>query len=298
MQWDDVTNSFQSSRDANGRWHTIGDEILQTPGQRELLINTSARTMFEMHRDGDIDLTKKETWAQIPATAMGAGAPLEVKTEIAGLALEMVKDYEIHRREQALKQSLGEAVDATIDHLIEAGKSQIRRAVNDTIDDLKDYLNPLNPLSQQQSPSAPSNSATPADPDHPKYEIYQQVRTGVIGMFNRHDMPFDDDKVDRYAAALMPDVIDRDLKKVDSVWYSGRFAPEFNNNYLAVQNPINKRDPHLMAFAKVADADVTPAQVSLGQAQDTHVAQVKQSEYFQELSRQEQMQQSRGPTIG
>ncbi len=158
------------------------------------------------------------------------------------------------------------------------------------------------PATAQQTTAASANAAersgpTPADPDHPKHVIYQQVRTGVIGMFNRHDMPFDDAKVDRYAAALMVDVIDRDLKKVDSVCYSGKHAPEFDNNFLAVQNPINKRDPHLMAFAKVADADVTPAQVSLNQAQDTHIAQVKLWEQIQEKFLQEQMQQSYGPRM-
>jgi hypothetical protein len=90
---------FKFPRDADGTYHTVGEEIIKR-GELPLLINASSQTVAEMQRAGELPM---KDWGMALKTGFDAGLPLQYQTEIGVRAAAIIGTQEV----QELKDDAG-----------------------------------------------------------------------------------------------------------------------------------------------------------------------------------------------
>ena len=111
----------------NGEYHTVGEEIDRL-GQRELLLNTSAKTIKDMVIAGEIRM--KDT-PQLLDTSWNAGMPASMKAQVTWRATEMVADHLIEQGQQQLRSIPGE-----IDQVLEQQRKNLLDSAKDKLEDV------------------------------------------------------------------------------------------------------------------------------------------------------------------
>lgn len=104
------------TRKPSGEYHSVGDEI-EVRGERELLLNTSAKTIKDMVLAGEIKLKDAP---QLLETSWNAGMPASMKAEVTLRATGMVADHLIEQGQQQLRSIPGE-----IDRMLEQQRKNL-----------------------------------------------------------------------------------------------------------------------------------------------------------------------------
>ena len=196
-------------RKPDGSYHTVGDEI-EARGERDLLVQTSAKTVADMIIAGEI------SWNNVPEmlqTNLNAGMPREMKAEVALLAGKMVADQhleplrEIPEELRQYSEELRQIPD-NLQQMLEQQLDQQRRNLWDRgKEKLDDLINPLLPGIPRVSAQEPSANVPGPQMEHLK---------------GAADAPFSDIHVTRAYAAL----VTGDSQELDRVAIAFSQSPE------------------------------------------------------------------------
>jgi hypothetical protein len=185
-------------RKPDGSYHTVGDEI-EARGERDLLVQTSAKTVADMMIAGEI------SWNNVPEmleTNLNAGMPFGMKVEVVWLAREMVVDHHL----EPLRE-IPEALRQIPDNLQQLLEQQRRNLWDRGKEKLDDLINPLLPGIPRVSAQEPSANG-----------LEQQMGPVKDGV----DAPFSDIHVNRAYAAL----VTGDSQELDRVAIAFSQSPE------------------------------------------------------------------------
>lgn len=196
-------------RKPDGSYHTVGDEI-EARGERDLLVQTSAKTVADMIIAGEI------SWNNVPEmleTNLNAGMPRDMKAEVALLAGKMVADHhleplrEIPEELRQYSEELRQIPD-NLQQMLEQQLDQQRRNLWDRgKEKLDDLINPLLPGIPRVSAQEPSANGLEPQMEHLK---------------GAADAPFSDIHVNRAYAALLT----ADSQELDRVAIAFSQSPE------------------------------------------------------------------------
>lgn len=134
-------------RDPDGSYRTVGEEILRR-GERELVLDCSARTLKEMVLAGEIRLRDAP---QILETSWNAGMPAHMKAEVTWRATRMVAEHVIEQAGERADESL-RAIPKVVDEVLQ---QQRRRLLDGAGEKLEKFVHP-------QAPRIPRVSAQAA----------------------------------------------------------------------------------------------------------------------------------------
>lgn len=189
-------------RKPDGSYHTVGDEI-EARGERDLLVQTSAKTVADMIIAGEI------SWNNVPEmleTNLNAGMPRDMKAEVALLAGKMVADHHLEPLRE-IPEALRQVPD-NLQQMLEQQLDQQRRNLWDRgKEKLDDLINPL-------LPGIPRVSAQEHSADGPGPQMGR--------LKGAADAPFSDIHVTRAYAAL----VTGDSQELDRVAIAFSQSPE------------------------------------------------------------------------
>lgn len=139
-------------RKPDGSYHTVGDEI-EARGERDLLVQTSAKTAADMMIAGEIS---RSDLPEMLETNWNAGMPREMKAEVALLAGKMVADHHLDPLREipdALRQ-LPEDLQQMLEQQLDQQRRNLWDRGKEKLDDLLNPLLPGIPRVSAQEPSA------------------------------------------------------------------------------------------------------------------------------------------------
>lgn len=192
-------------RKPDGSYHTVGDEI-EARGERDLLVQTSAKTVADMMIAGEI------SWNNVPEmleTNLNAGMPFGMKVEVVWLAGKMVADYHLEQLREIPEElrQYAEELRQIPDNLQQMLDQQRRNLWDRGKEKLDDLINPL-------LPGIPRVSAQ----EHSPNGLEQQMGPEKGGA----DALFSDIHVNRAYAALLT----ADSQELDRVAIAFSQSPE------------------------------------------------------------------------
>ncbi len=153
-------------RHMDGSYKTVGDEIIRR-GERDLLIETSSRTVAQMQLAGELPAIE---WGKALQTGFDAGIPMRYQIEIGARATTIVASEQTERTKDGVLDKIGE-----------------------TLHDLKCEAFP-------KLPDCPPDGASldptrhlldPRDPSSKDYRLHQQIETGVARIDAEKGRTFD-----------------------------------------------------------------------------------------------------------
>lgn len=139
-------------RKPDGSYHTVGDEI-EARGERDLLVQTSAKTAADMMIAGEIS---RSDLPEMLETNWNAGMPPGMKAEVALLAGKMVADHHLDPLREipdALRQ-LPEDLQQMLEQQLDQQRRNLWDRGKEKLDDLLNPLLPGIPRVSAQEPSA------------------------------------------------------------------------------------------------------------------------------------------------
>lgn len=189
-------------RKPDGSYHTVGDEI-EARGERDLLVQTSAKTVADMIIAGEIS---SNNVPEMLETNLNAGMPRDMKAEVALLAGKMVADHHLEPLRE-IPEALRQVPD-NLQQMLEQQLDQQRRNLWDRgKEKLDDLINPL-------LPGIPRVSAQEHSADGPGPQMGR--------LKGAADAPFSDIHVTRAYAAL----VTGDSQELDRVAIAFSQSPE------------------------------------------------------------------------
>lgn len=206
VRWNEGSRTFVGDQNPDGSVLTIGDQIDRL-GQRELLVETSARTLVRMAELGQFDPSNDQHWKEAGLTSLDAGAPVEVKAAIATRAgqlglergaevAEEIARAPLDRARENLMDRAGRALNEATEDVIDAAKGAVRRGVNDAVERLTDPLERLDPRADAARPALPAGFAPaleqPHDlrsPLHPGHAAFNEMQHRVAVFEAQHGIP-------------------------------------------------------------------------------------------------------------
>ena len=139
-------------RKPDGSYHTVGDEI-EARGERDLLVQTSAKTAADMMIAGEIS---RSDLPEMLETNWNAGMPPGMKAEVVWLAAKMVADHHLDPLREipdALRQ-LPEDLQQMLEKHLDQQRRNLWDRGKEKLDDLLNPLLPGIPRVSAQEPSA------------------------------------------------------------------------------------------------------------------------------------------------
>ena len=114
-------------RKADGSYYTVGDEIDRL-GQRELLLNTSAKTIKDMVIADEI---RMQDAPQLLETSWNAGMPASMKAQVTLRATHMLAEHLIEQGQEQLR-----SIPAEVDRMLEQQRKNLLDGAKDQLDDV------------------------------------------------------------------------------------------------------------------------------------------------------------------
>lgn len=224
VKWNENTKEFEGAKNPDGSVRTIGDEIDHL-GQRDLLVETSARTLVRMAERGDFNPTDRAQWEEVGLTAKNAGAPLEVKGAIALRAGELgvergaevaedIARAQADRARDSVIERIAPTVREAVDTAIDAARGAAARAAREAVDTLRErFIDPLDPRASF-TPSVPPGFAPPQsqgpdlrDRSHPGHAAFNEMQHRVA-MFEANNGIPSGPHSEQLAAALLQKAVE------------------------------------------------------------------------------------------
>ena len=114
-------------RKPGGDYHTVGDEI-NARGERELLLNTSAKTIKDMVIADEI---RMQDAPQLLETSWNAGMPASMKAQVTLRATHMLAEQLIEQGQEQLR-----SIPAEVDRMLEQQRKNLLDGAKDQLDDV------------------------------------------------------------------------------------------------------------------------------------------------------------------